>query len=238
MKIDTPNLEYRPAAERGSTELGWLHSHHSFSFGRYHDPQRVSYRSLRVLNDDVVDPGGGFGEHSHRNMEIITWVLSGALQHTDSTGTREQLRPGEAQVMSAGRGIRHSEMNASDTEPAHFLQMWIDPATQNAEPAYRQQHFNANGRLNRWQTIASATGEDGSLTINQDAILRIADVHQSHDIVLRASVARYAYVHVATGLLQAGDYELGTGDAFILTGLATINLEAQQDAQVLWFDLA
>ncbi len=133
--------QVRRAQQRGKTEIGWLHSRHSFSFGRYYDPHNIGYRALRVLNDDIVDPANGFGEHGHDNMEIITWVLEGALRHTDSTGTDGELRPGEAQVMTAGRGIRHSEMNPSNTQAVHFLQIWIEPNVRNLPPSYAQKMF-------------------------------------------------------------------------------------------------
>lgn len=188
------NVTVRPGNQRGVTNIGWLHSRHSFSFGRYFDPSNVGYRALRVINDDVVAPGGGFGEHGHDNMEILTWVLDGALRHGDSLGHMQRLTPGEPQVMTAGAGIRHSEMNDSRQEPVHFLQVWIEPATTDAKPRYEQRAFDASGRANRWQTLATgrAGDEAGGVAIDQDAAVRVADLAAGAELTLTVEPGRHA----------------------------------------------
>ena len=176
MSTATNSLTIRRAEDRGKTELRWLHGRHSFSFGRYYDPNNLGYRSLRVINDDIVEPASGFGEHGHDNMEILTWVLEGTLHHRDSTGTDGDLRPGELQAMTAGRGIRHSEVNDSPTERVHLLQIWIEPDTLNLTPAYAQKPFPREGRRGQWQMLASPDGRDDSMRIHQDAILSVAEL--------------------------------------------------------------
>src|SRR4029078_772614 len=177
MQTATKKFEVPPGQKRGTTEIGWLHSRHSFSFGRYYDPQNMGYRSLRVINDDIVEPNSGFGEHGHDNMEIITWVLKGTLRHRDSTGTDGVIRPGEVQTMTAGRGIRHSEINPSSSEAVHLLQIWIEPSQQNLTRAYAQKAFDKSGRDSKWQVLASPDSRDGSLVIHQDAILSVAELN-------------------------------------------------------------
>ena len=179
MNTTTPHIEIRRAAERGTTQIGWLDSAHSFSFGHYRDPQRMGFRSLRVINDDRVAPGAGFGEHGHDNMEIITWVLTGSLRHGDSLENSRVLTPGEVQVMSAGSGIHHSEHNGSTTEPSHFLQVWIIPKSRDIEPRYDQRTIETDARHNRFAPIASGFAshqEKGALPIHQDAAVLVADV--------------------------------------------------------------
>src|SRR4029078_6583440 len=154
----TKQFTVRPGSQRGTTDIGWLRSRHSFSFGRYYDPNNMGYRTLRVINDDIVEPRGGFGEHGHDNLEIITWVIKGELRHGDSTGPDDVIRPGEVQAMTAGRGIRHSEVNPSASEAVHLIQISIEPDRQNLEPSYRQKRFDEAGRSNKWQTIASPDG--------------------------------------------------------------------------------
>ncbi len=243
----TPTIiAIRRADERGATELGWLRSRHSFSFGNYVDPDHMGFRTLRVLNDDVVAPVGGFGEHPHRDMEIITWVLEGALRHVDSLGHGGVLRPGEAQVMSAGTGLRHSEMNASASEPVHFLQVWIVPSRRGLPARYAQQAFDAAGRRNAWQAVASGRGEPGALPINQDASMSFADLvagpavrGSSGRATLERPVAagRYGYLHVAYGSLDAGGETLAAGDAIMLEGPGVLRLAGREQSQVLFFDL-
>jgi len=163
MQTATKQFQVRPGQQRGTTEIGWLHSFHSFSFGRYYDPNNMGYRSLRVINDDIVEPRGGFGEHGHDNMEIITWVIKGTLRHADSTGTDGEIRPGEVQTMTAGRGIRHSEINPSSSEAVHLLQIWIEPNQLNLAPSYSQKAFDKSGRDGKWQVLASPDRRDSSL---------------------------------------------------------------------------
>jgi len=233
----TTEPTFRPAASRGHTQIGWLDSRHSFSFGGYHDPQNMGYRSLRVINDDRVTPGAGFGEHPHRDMEILTWVLDGALRHGDSIGNMRDLRPGELQAMTAGRGIVHSEYNASDSEPVHFLQIWIEPAERGVKPRYDQRAYAPEDRHNRWDVLASGRG-GGGLPIDQDAELRVADLESGTTLSVALDADRYGYLHVATGIVQIAGQTMSAGDAFTVDGPGEWPLEATEDAQVLWFDLA
>ncbi len=233
-----PALQVRRGDQRGTTDLGWLHSRHSFSFGSYHDPNRMSFRSLRVLNDDVVEPDSGFGEHGHDNMEIISWVLEGELAHEDSTGTRGVIRPGDVQVMSAGRGIRHSEMNASDTDRSHFLQIWIEPTERGIEPSYDQKFFPKERRQNRWQLVVSQDGRDGSMRIHQDALLRIADLEEGRRLDLIIDSKRYGYLHVAIGSVRIGGETLSAGDAVKLTNVDRLDIDAIEESELLFFDLS
>lgn len=231
-------FKIRPAAERGKTEIGWLHGRHSFSFGRYYDPQNLGYRSLRVINDDFVEPARGFGEHGHDNMEILTWVLEGTLRHQDSTGTNGQIRPGELQHMSAGRGILHSEMNDSPSERVHLLQIWIEPDTLNLTPAYSQKAFPRDARKGRWQILASPDGHDDSLRIRQDAILSVAELGNGQRVDISLADDRHAYVHVAYGAARVGEKTLTVGDALTISGPASLNFTASEESQILYFDLA
>jgi len=232
------NLDIRRADDRGETRLGWLESRHSFSFGRYYDPNRMGFRSLRVINDDVVRGGTGFGEHPHDNMEIFTWVLSGALRHGDSLGHDMLLKPGELQAMTAGSGIRHSEFNASKTEPVHLLQVWIEPNVRNAPPRYDQRAFPPEGRRGRWQTLVANVEVPGAMPIAQDAALRVADLAPGEKVDVTTAAGRATYVHVATGRVRVNEHALAAGDAFTSESAGTLTVEATEPAQVLWFDLA
>ncbi len=238
MTTTQAEFEIRRANDRGTTDLGWLHSRHSFSFGSYRDPNRMSFRSLRVLNDDVVEPDRGFGEHGHDNMEIISWVLEGELAHEDSTGTRGVIRPGDAQVMTAGRGIRHSEMNASPSDPVHFLQIWIEPASRDLEPAYAQTSFAKAERRNRWQLIASRDGREGSIRIQQDALMSVADLEEGGRVDLVLDSNRLGYLHVAFGSARIGGETLSAGDALTLTNPGRLDIEAVEESELLLFDLS
>ena len=234
----SPDIDLHPADERGRTDLGWLRSAHAFSFGGFRDPQRMGFGVLRVLNDDWIDPGTGFGEHPHRDMEIITWVLEGALAHRDSLGHGGVLRPGDVQVMSAGRGIVHSEMNGSETEPAHFLQIWIEPSRAGLEPRYDQRSFPIEGRRDRWQTVASGRGAGGALPIGQDAELLIAEVGPGVDLSHATVASRRAYLHVATGEVEVAGHHLGAGDAISIDRpLKLVIRGGSVGGQVLLFDL-
>lgn len=228
----------RPASHRFRTEIGWLHSWHSFSFGRHYDPNNMGYRTLRVINDDIVEPRGGFGEHGHDNMEIITWVIKGELRHGDSTGTDDVIRPGEVQAMTAGRGIRHSEVNPSATEAVHLIQIWIEPDRQNLEPSYRQKKFDQSGRTNQWQTIASADGRADSMVIHQDARLRVGELSRGKHLTASLADRRHGYLHVAYGTVQVGDTNLTAGDAITFEGATSLDVAAIEDSQLLFFDLA
>ena len=226
------------ATDRGITELGWLHSRHSFSFGSYYNPQHMGYRALRVINDDIVEPGRGFGEHGHDNMEIISIVLGGALAHADSDGNRGVITPGDVQVMTAGSGIQHSEMNESDDERVHFLQIWIEPASRNVTPAYDQKHFPREGRLKSWQAIASPDARDGSLPINQDATLWRTELDAGRAINVDLAANRHGYIHVATGAISVGDTSLEAGDAIAFAGTTPLTIDARETSEILYFDLA
>ncbi|MBX3324121.1 MAG: pirin family protein [Phycisphaeraceae bacterium] len=237
MNATSPTL--RPARSRGQTNFDWLQSWHSFSFGRYVDRNNMGFGPLRVINDDIVAPGAGFGLHPHDNMEILTWMLAGSLKHADSTGNSGVIVPGDAQLMSAGRGIEHSEINASKSEPAHLLQIWIRPAQRDLDPAYQQKHFDSAGRNNKWQTIASPTGSDGSLVINQDATIRVTDLAAGASIVLIPAKSRRSYVHIATGQATTEDHtSLEAGDALTLEVALPITIRATTDTQILWFEFA
>src|SRR5436309_6185661 len=202
----------RPANERGRTKIGWLDSWHSFSFGDYYDPAHVEFRSLRVLNDDWVAGGQGFGMHPHRDMEIITYMVSGALEHKDSLGTGSVIRPGEVQRMSAGTGIRHSEFNPSPTEPAHLLQIWLTPERRGLTPGYEQKAFPEAERRGRWRLVASPDGRDGSVTIHQDAELYVTLLEPGESATHELRPGRYAWGQVARGAVTVNGKPLAEGD--------------------------
>ena len=205
----------RPSAARGVVDAGWLDSRHTFSFGHYHDPKWMGFGPLRVINEDRVAPGAGFPPHHHANMEILSYVLSGALAHRDSTGNGAGgvLQPGELQWMSAGHGIEHSEFNASKTEPVHFLQIWIQPDRVNAEPAYTQRAFDPAQRHGRWATLASPDGSDGSIAIRQQAWLRGTVLASGESLELTVDPARRYWLHVAQGSVECDGRALSAGDA-------------------------
>ena len=231
-------ITHRPAAERGQTRLRWLDGRHTFSFNRYYDPAWMGFRTLRVINDDRVAPAGGFGTHSHRDMEIVTWVLSGALRHQDSTGGQGLIRPGEAQRMSAGTGVAHSEFNASDAEPVHLLQIWIEPARLGVAPGYEQKAFPDDERRNRLRVIASPDGRSGSVTIGQDAVIYDALLDPAAEVELSLAPGRHAWVQVATGPVALNGLSLAEGDGAALSGESVLRVRAHEPAEVLFFDLA
>ncbi len=227
-------ITIRPAAARGATRLDWLDSRHTFSFGDYHDPRHVNFGPLRVINDDTVAPARGFGTHGHRDMEIITWVLSGALAHRDSLGTGETIRPGEVQLMSAGTGIQHSEMNPSGDEPVHLLQIWIIPDRGGLVPRYDQQRFDVAGRLT---PVVTPDGRDGSIVIHQDATMLIAQLDAGARASHTLAPGRGAWVHVARGAIQLGDVALEAGDGAAVRDERELSLVARTAAEVLVFDV-
>ena len=231
-------IELRRAAERGHANHGWLDSWHSFSFAEYHDPAHMGFGSLRVINDDRVAPGMGFGTHGHRDMEIVSYVLAGSLEHRDSMGNGSVIVPGDVQRMSAGRGVQHSEYNPSPTEPAHFLQIWILPKVSGIAPSYEQKAFPAEEKRGRLRLIASPDGAESSVTIHQDARLYAALLDGDEAASLALSPGRRAYVHVARGRVSANGVELVAGDAIKLTGEAAVSLARGAGAEVLVFDLA
>ena len=231
-------IELRRAVERGHANHGWLDSFHSFSFADYHDPRHMGFGSLRVINEDRIQPGTGFGTHSHRDMEIVSYVLEGALAHQDSMGNGSTIVPGDVQRMSAGTGVRHSEFNHEKGGVTHFLQIWIEPALRGIEPGYEQKHFDAASKRGRLLLVASPDGRDGSVTLHQDANMYAALLDGDERAVYRLPERRRAYVHVARGRLIANGIELGAGDAFKSSDVAEIVFERGEQAEVLLFDLA
>lgn len=231
----------RPASSRGRTHIDWLDSWHSFSFGGYQDPAHMNFRALRVINDDRVAPGMGFGEHGHRDMEIISIVLEGSLKHQDSLGHGEVLPPGEVQVMTAGKGIRHSEFNPSADLPVHFLQVWIMPEAQGLPPAYGQRSFPAAARANQLRRVAGKVGveTDGALKINQDADLFLANLNPSGQVQHTLRPGRAAYIHIATGSVNVNGQDLSEGDGAAIENETVVTLKGVATAsEVLVFDLA
>jgi quercetin 2,3-dioxygenase len=228
----------RPAAERGRTELAWLDSRHTFSFGGYHDARHMGFRSLRVINDDRVIAGAGFGTHGHRDMEILSYVVSGALAHKDSLGTGSVIRPGELQRMSAGSGIMHSEFNDSRAQPVHFLQIWILPQSNGIAPGYEQKAFPAAERDNRWQLIADRTGAGGSITVHQDLRLFAADLGPGPGLQHAFAAGRHGWLQVVTGSATLDGRELAAGDGVAISAERGIALTTASRAELLLFDLA
>ena len=230
-------IQIRRADDRGYADHGWLRSYHSFSFADYFDPQHVEFGPLRVINEDRVVPGAGFSTHGHRDMEIISYVLEGALAHKDSTGTSSVIRPGDVQRMSAGRGVLHSEFNGSQSEPVHFLQIWIQPNVRGIDPGYEQKHFTDADKRGRLRLVASPDGADGSVRIHQDARVYAGRFDGAERAELALSAGRRAYVHVARGQVRVNGELLSTGDALKLTDVANVAITDGSGAEVLVFDL-
>jgi quercetin 2,3-dioxygenase len=230
-------FELRRGGDRGYADHGWLKSFHTFSFAGYYDPRHMGFGALRVINEDRVAPGQGFGTHPHRDMEIISYVLDGALEHRDSMGNGSVIRPGDVQRMSAGTGVFHSEYNPSASEPVHFLQIWIEPAERGIEPGYEQKHFTADQKRGRLRLLASRDGREGSVLIHQDAALYAALIDGDERIEHEIAPGRHAYVHVALGRITVNGEQLGAGDALKLSADQRIVLEDGEDAEVLLFDL-
>jgi hypothetical protein len=231
-------IRLRPSAERGATQTGWLDSRHTFSFNRYIDPAWTSFRSLRVINEDRVAPGGKFEWHPHRDMEILTWILSGALEHEDSTGARGVLRPGDLQKMSAGTGIFHSEANASSTEPLHLLQIWIYPSQQGLQPHYVDKHFPLVERRNRLCLLASPGGRDGSLPVHQAAELWTALLDEGAAVEHTLPEGLHAWLQVASGEVELNGTPLRAGDGAAVTAEPALRITAHSEAELLLFNLA
>jgi len=231
-------LTIRRATERMHTQIGGLVSRHAFSFGEHHDPRYMGFRALRVINEDRLAPGQGFGTHAHRDMEILSYVLEGALRHEDSLGTGSVISPGDVQRMTAGTGVLHSERNASETEAVHFLQIWVQPARQRLEPSYEQRAFPAEDRTGRLTLIASEDGRDGSVTIHQDVNLYSAALETGNRATLPLKSGRHIWIQVARGSVRVNDSELGAGDGAALADESAAELEATVPAEVLLFDLA
>lgn len=227
----------RKSAERGYAHHGWLESWHSFSFADYRDPAHVNFGPLRVINEDIVQPGTGFGTHGHRDMEILTYVLSGTLRHSDSTGSSGDIRYGEVQLMSAGTGVRHSEVNPSPDEAVHLLQIWILPDQQDLAPGYQQKDFPLQDKQARWCLLASPDAAAGSLLIHQDARIYAARLDGAETLQYPLAAVRKAYLHVARGSLQANGHKLEAGDALMFEAEAAFELGQAQGAEVILFDL-
>ena len=230
-------ITIRPSEERGRTRLDWLDSRHTFSFGDYHDPSHVHFRDLRVINEDWVDPATGFGTHPHRDMEIITTMLDGRLAHRDSLGSGSTLSPGEVQVMSAGTGIAHSELNASRGETAHLMQIWILPERKGITPRYEQKAFPENDRRGRFQPVASPDGREGSLKIHQDVTLLMGSFEKGKGATYPLAPDRHAWLQVARGAVTVNGVALKEGDGAAVSREPAVDVKAAEDSEVLLFDL-
>ena len=228
----------RKAEERGHFDFGWLNTYHTFSFGDYYDPRFMGFRSLRVINEDTVHPARGFPTHGHRDMEIITYVLEGALEHKDSMGTGEVIRPGEVQKMSAGTGVRHSEYNHSESEPVHLLQIWIIPDETGIKPAYEQKRFEDEEKRNRLRLVAARGGGDDIISIHQDARLYAALVDPSQQIVHEMDEKRHAWVQVARGAVEVNGELLNQGDGAAVSEEKRLTITGREPSEILLFDLA
>jgi quercetin 2,3-dioxygenase len=231
-------LTLRPSQARGRTALGWLDSYHTFSFGDYHDPEHFGFRALRVINDDRVAPGTGFGMHPHRDMEILTWVLAGALEHRDNLGNGSVIEPGQLQRMSAGTGILHSEYNPSESDPVHLLQIWILPEHRGLMPGYEQRTFPAADRRGRLQLLAARDGRDGAVTVHQDVELYAADLAAGDSVTHPLEPGRSAWVQVTRGTARVNGQVLRAGDGAAVRDEREVRLAADGEASLLLFDLA
>lgn len=231
-------INIRRSEERGGGNHGWLNTRHTFSFDSYHDPRFMGFRSLRVINEDWVQAGEGFPMHPHRDMEIITYVLEGALEHKDSLGTGSVIRPGDGQRMSAGSGIRHSEANPSKTEPVHLLQIWITPERRGLEPSYEQKAFPPEEKRGKLRLIAAPDGKDGSVTIHQDAKLYVSLLEPGQEVKHELGKGRYAWLQVAKGAVELNGAPLNQGDGAAVSDEQNLTIKGAKDAEILLFDLA
>lgn len=230
-------IEIRKAQERGHAHHGWLNSYHTFSFGHYYDPKQMGWSTLRVINDDTVEPGHGFDTHGHKNMEIISYVLRGELAHKDSMGSGSTLRPGDVQLMSAGTGVRHSEFNPSDQDKVNFLQIWITPNQTETAPNYQEKFFADDEKRGRLRLVVSPDGQDGSLHIVQDARIFAGLLNGNESISQHLDSARHGYVHVAQGQLALNGQTLAAGDGARIANENVLHFAQGQDAEFLYFDL-
>jgi redox-sensitive bicupin YhaK (pirin superfamily) len=231
-------ITIRPSNERGGGDYGWLNTHHTFSFDQYYNPKFMGFRSLRVINEDFVQPGHGFPMHPHRDMEIITYLLEGALEHKDSMGNGSIIRPGDGQRMSAGRGVRHSEANPSKSEAAHLLQIWILPNQRGLEPSYEQKEFPAEEKRGKLRLIAGPDGKDGSVIVHQDARLYVSLVSAGQQVQHDLAPGRYAWLQVAKGAVELNGKALAQGDGAAVSEESKLTIKGTQDAEILLFDLA
>ena len=231
-------IAIRRAAERGHANHGWLDTYHTFSFASYHDSRHMHFRALRVMNEDFVAPGQGFGTHPHADMEIVTYVLEGALEHRDSMGNGEVLRPGEFQRMSAGTGITHSEFNPSDSEPVHLYQIWLFPDRKGIAPSYEQKRFAEEERRNRLRIVASRDAADGSLLIHQDTRIFLSSIDGGKQVSKPLDEGRHAWLQVLRGQVSLNGQALDTSDGAAVSDERLLTIDAQTDAEILLFDLA
>jgi quercetin 2,3-dioxygenase len=231
-------ITVRKSSDRGHFNFGWLDTHHTFSFGHYYDAKQMSFRSLRVINEDVVAPGQGFPEHPHDNMEIITYILSGELAHKDSLGSAHTIRPGDVQHMTAGAGIEHSEFNPSSAEPVHLLQIWIKPQERNLKPTYDQTHFPEDTRRDQLRLVASPDGQDGAIRIFQDVRLYASLLTEGKSVTHPLPPGRHAWVQVGRGSVTLNGTTLAQGDGAAVSDEVQLTIRAVQDADLLLFDLA
>lgn len=230
-------LQIRKSNDRGHANHGWLNTYHTFSFASYRDPRHMGFRSLRVMNEDWVAPGQGFGTHPHQDMEIVTYVLEGALEHKDSMGNGEVLRPGEFQRMTAGTGITHSEFNPSPTEPVHLYQIWLFPSEKGLEPSYEQRRFPESDRHNKLQLVASPSGEHGSLLIHQDARIYLGNLDKGSQIHQQFASNRHAWLQVLRGSVTVNGQRLETSDGVAVSDEAELAIQAAENAEIMLFDL-
>ncbi|MDJ0554529.1 MAG: pirin family protein [Microcoleaceae cyanobacterium MO_207.B10] len=231
-------ISLRKAQARGHANYGWLNTYHTFSFANYFDPQYMGFRSLRVINEDTVSPGKGFGTHGHRDMEIITYVLEGALEHKDSFGNGAVLHPGEVQHMSAGTGIMHSEYNHSKSDPVHFLQIWLLPDTKGIKPTYDQEAFDIAKNSGQLKLVAAKDGRNGAIKVNQDVDLFAGILKKGDSISYSLASNRHGWIQVARGEINLNELSVEVGDGVALSDINEITIEARSDAEILLFDLA
>lgn len=237
MNSSGARIEIRRSMDRGHANHGWLDSYHSFSFAQYYDAAYMGYSVLRVINEDVIAPAQGFGMHPHRDMEIVTYMLQGALRHQDSMGNGSVIRAGDVQRMSAGTGVRHSEFNASNEESAHLLQIWLLPEVGGIKPSYEEKHFAIANKTNQWCLIASRDARDGSLLVHQDMALFATLLSEGRQLDYRPQLDRSVYLQVARGHIVLNGLTLAQGDAAAIDGVESIEITAQSDAEMLLFDL-
>jgi redox-sensitive bicupin YhaK (pirin superfamily) len=230
-------ITIRPASERGQGQYGWLDTRHTFSFNNYHDSRHMSFRVLRVMNEDWIAPGQGFGTHGHRDMEIVTYVLEGALAHKDSLGNGSVLRPGEFQRMTAGTGIEHSEFNPSDSEPVHLYQIWLFPERRGLTPSYDQRAFPELERQGKLRVVASRDGRDGSLSIHQDANVFLATLDAGNEVTHKLATGRHSWIQVLRGNIKLENVPLSAGDGAAVSDQSQVTINATQPAEVMLFDL-
>ncbi len=230
-------ITLRPASERGRGDYGWLDTRHTFSFNDYHDPRHMSFRALRVMNEDWIAPGQGFGTHGHRDMEIVTYVLEGALEHKDSLGNGSVLRPGEFQQMTAGTGIEHSEFNPSPSEPVHLYQIWLFPERRGLSPSYDQRDFPLEERTGKLRVVASPDGREGSLTIHQDAQVFLTTLQVGNQVAYNFAPGRHGWIQVLRGAIKVEAFDLVAGDGLTVSDQSLVNLSAAQASEVMLFDL-